>query len=50
MEDPSKVIQEVDLYHSFIQQGLLRPYNPDYYINFWEYYEAHNGWNADKLP
>ena len=80
MEDPVKLIHEIDLYHSFEQKGLLAKHNPlrydrqdqlttgipvpaaplrnsdmnavdyqpQYYINFWEYYEEHNGWNADK--
>ena len=50
MADPSSLHWEVDLFHTFTQKGLLRGHEPQHYINFWQYYEAGEGWSFDKVP
>mmetsp|Transcript_23532 Transcript_23532/g.29199 ORF Transcript_23532/g.29199 Transcript_23532/m.29199 type:complete len:91 (+) Transcript_23532:200-472(+) len=63
LEDSAKMIQEIDLFHSYTEKGLLRPYDSRMYINLWEkdrycdvrkrwvnkYYEAEEGWLFDKV-
>ena len=29
---------------------MLKEYEPSHYINFWQYYEANEGWSFDKIP
>ena len=50
MADPAALYWEVDLFHTFKQKGLNKPYTPQHYINFWQYYEAGEGWQFDKIP
>ena len=50
MADPSSLHWEVDLFHTFSQKGLLKAYEPEHYIKFWDFYEAGEGWQFDKVP
>jgi len=50
MVDPSSLYWEADLFQVFKAQGLIKEYTPEYYINFWQYYEAGEGWSFDKVP
>ena len=50
MEDPAKLNFNVDLYRTFKLRNMLREYDEKFYINFWQYYTANEGWNLDKVP
>lgn len=48
--DPASLHWEIDLLNTFKQSGLLKEYEPSHYINFWQYYEANEGWSFDRVP
>lgn len=48
--DGAKLVQEIDLFHSFTQKGIVQAYDEKLYFNLWSYYTAGEGWNFDKVP
>ena len=50
MADPSSLWWEIDLFHTFKQKNLLKENVKKHQINLWQYYEAEEGWNFDKVP
>ena len=50
MVDPATLHWEIDLLHTFKTNGWQKEYQPEHYINFWQFYELGEGWSMDKTP